>query len=32
LAEFTKWLRHIPAAPDMSLNLLAGELTCLPSA
>ena len=27
LAEFTKWLRGLPIDPDMSLNLLAAELT-----
>ena len=27
LAQFTKWLRGLPVEPDMSLNLLAAELT-----
>lgn len=26
LAQFTKWLRHLPVEPDTTLNLLAGEL------
>jgi sulfur carrier protein ThiS adenylyltransferase len=26
LAQFTKWLRRLPIAPDLSLNLLADEL------
>jgi sulfur carrier protein ThiS adenylyltransferase len=26
LAQFTKWLRHLPIEPDLSLNLLAGEI------
>jgi len=28
LAQFAKWLRHLPVEPDVSLNLLAGELAC----
>ena len=31
LAQFAKWLRRLPVDPDLSLNLLAGELTCLPA-
>ena len=27
LAQFTKWLRHLPVEPDVGLNLLAGELS-----
>jgi molybdopterin-synthase adenylyltransferase len=27
LAQFTKWLRHVPVEADLSLNLLAGELS-----
>ena len=27
LAQFTKWLRHLPVEVDMSLNLLSGELS-----
>ena len=27
LAQFTKWLRGLPVDPDLSLNLLAGELS-----
>jgi sulfur carrier protein ThiS adenylyltransferase len=30
LAQFAKWLRRLPVDPDVNLNLLAGELTCLP--
>jgi hypothetical protein len=30
LAQFTKWLRRLPVEPDLSLNLLASELTVLP--
>jgi sulfur carrier protein ThiS adenylyltransferase len=30
LAQFAKWLRRLPIDPDLSLNLLAGELTSLP--
>ena len=30
LAQFTKWLRRFPVDPDITLNLLAGELTCCP--
>jgi len=26
LAQFTKWLRRLPVDPDLSLNLLAGEI------
>ena len=29
LAQFAKWLRHLPVDPDLSLNLLAGELAVL---
>ena len=29
LTQFTKWLRRLPADLDLTLNLLAGELTCL---
>jgi len=29
LTQFTKWLRRLPADPDLTLNLLAGEMTCL---
>jgi len=29
LVQFTKWLRRLPVDPDMSLNLLAGELSVL---
>ena len=25
--QFTKWLRSLPADPDLMLNLLAGEIT-----
>jgi sulfur carrier protein ThiS adenylyltransferase len=28
LAQFAKWLRLLPAEPDVSLNLLASELAC----
>jgi sulfur carrier protein ThiS adenylyltransferase len=28
LAQFAKWLRRLPIDPDVSLNLLAGELAC----
>jgi len=31
LAQFAKWLRRLPVDPDLSLNLLACELTCLPA-
>jgi sulfur carrier protein ThiS adenylyltransferase len=30
LAQFAKWLRRLPIEPDLSLNLLAGEMCCLP--
>jgi molybdopterin/thiamine biosynthesis adenylyltransferase len=30
LAQFTKWLRRLPVDPDLSLNLLACEMSCLP--
>jgi molybdopterin-synthase adenylyltransferase len=30
VAQFTKWLRRLPFDPDLSLNLLACELTVLP--
>ena len=29
LAQFTKWLRHLPIEPDITLNLFAAELSCL---
>ena len=29
LAQFAKWLRHLPVEADLSLNLLTAELTCL---
>jgi len=29
LAQFTKWLRRLPVDPDLTLNLLAGEMTIL---
>ena len=29
VSQFAKWLRGLPAEPDISLNLLAAELTCL---
>jgi hypothetical protein len=29
LTQFTKWLRRLPVDPDLTLNLLAGEMTCL---
>jgi len=29
LAQFTKWLRRLPVEPDLCLNLLTAELTCL---
>ena len=32
LAQFAKWLRRLPVDPDMSLNLLACELTSIPKA
>jgi len=32
LAQFTRWLRRLPVDPDLSLNLLASELTSLPTA
>ena len=32
LAQFTRWLRRLPVQPDISLNLLADELTCLTGA
>ena len=32
LAQFTKWLRRLPVDPDLSLNLLAGEMSCSPQA
>jgi sulfur carrier protein ThiS adenylyltransferase len=32
LAQFAKWLRRLPIDPDISLNLLASELTSLPTA
>jgi len=32
LAQFAKWLRRLPVDPDLSLNLLASELTALPTA
>ncbi len=28
LAQFAKWLRHLPVDSDVTLNLLADELTC----
>ena len=28
VGEFTKWLRGLPVDPDLTLNVLAGELTC----
>jgi len=31
LSQFAKWLRHLPIDPDMCLNLLTTELTCLAS-
>lgn len=31
LAQFTKWLRRLPVEPDVALNLLTNELTCLPA-
>jgi len=31
LAQFAKWLRRFPVEPDLSLNLLAGELAVLAS-
>jgi hypothetical protein len=30
LAQFTKWLRHLPIDPDVQLNLLTNELTVQP--
>ena len=30
LAQFAKWLRHLPVEPDLSLNLLTAELAVLP--
>jgi sulfur carrier protein ThiS adenylyltransferase len=30
LAQFAKWLRRLPVDPDLSLNLLTGELAVLP--
>jgi hypothetical protein len=30
LHQFTRWLRSVPVDPDMSLSLLAGELTPTP--
>jgi hypothetical protein len=32
LAQFAKWLRRLPVEADVSLNLLASELTSLPTA
>jgi len=32
LAQFTKWLRRLPVDPDLSLNLLACEMSCSPQA
>jgi len=32
LAQFTKWLRRLPIDPDLSLNLLACEMSCSPQA
>jgi len=29
LAQFAKWLRRLPTEPDVTLNLLSAELTCL---
>jgi sulfur carrier protein ThiS adenylyltransferase len=31
LAQFAKWLRRLPIDPDVSLNLLTGELACAPN-
>jgi sulfur carrier protein ThiS adenylyltransferase len=31
LAQFAKWLRRLPIDPDVSLNLLTGELACTPN-
>ncbi len=31
LHQFTRWLRGLPVEPDLTLNLLAGELTVLPA-
>jgi sulfur carrier protein ThiS adenylyltransferase len=31
LAQFAKWLRHLPVDPDLTLNLLTSELVCLPT-
>lgn len=28
VAQFAKWLRHMPVESDLNFNLLAGELTC----
>ena len=28
LQQFSRWLRRMPVEPDLSLNLLAGEMTC----
>ena len=32
LAQFAKWLRRLPVDPDLSLNLLACEMSCSPQA
>ncbi|MCX5677336.1 MAG: ThiF family adenylyltransferase [Planctomycetota bacterium] len=32
LAQFAKWLRRLPIDPDLSLNLLACEMSCSPQA
>ena len=32
LTQFAKWLRRLPVDPDVSLNLLASELSCSPQA
>jgi sulfur carrier protein ThiS adenylyltransferase len=32
LAQFAKWLRRLPIDPDLSLNLLACEISCSPQA
>jgi sulfur carrier protein ThiS adenylyltransferase len=31
LAQFPKWMRRFPVDPDVSINLLAGEMVCGPS-
>jgi len=32
LTQFAKWLRRLPVDPDLSLNLLACEMSCSPQA